>query len=513
MTTTYPQNLMDGIRQMKRRIAEGHGRQQIAVSLVAIDGTATPHEDTVEKLYSAMVAMKKREIVNLVESNRQSIERFKADTAYRDPNSQWVAQVGAPAMEARRQLLEFPAEFAAELEALDTQIDEIVTLIHVPFTESAGAGKLRMLDERRVARDPHTEIRDFPLPGKMAREINADTRELVTQITGKPLGKVMEELMDREYPDLMRAFYPRIYENTGRYHSPRACAGAVVNIIAETLRYGYHKTATAYRLAMPGLAYLRQHRVPMFFLAPDLMEAVLRTDFDDDINWQTMELPYESGILMLPKGSLVHPEDGEVAMLMWSRIRKGEHAPPWPGIPRPILPHDAFIILGLCADRCVWFDSILTANVRPVMRLNNLFYRAPGEAAPNIEKSNFMDADLTEDEQPFVEKMGVILFGTFLAMNARPVLVEHGKLLKRVGAGAKAREFWSPNVIGARYKFKREVAKIVDRQFVTSTRATGTHASPRMHWRRGHYRNQPYGPKLKEHKTIWIEPCLIGAEG
>ena len=76
----------------------------------------------------------------------------------------------------------------------------------------------------------------------------------------------------------------------------------------------------------------------------------------------------------------------------------------------------------------------------------------------------------------------------------------------------KLREFWSPNVIGAKYKFKREVPTIVDGKFVTGQRATGTHASPRLHWRRGHYRNQAFGHQRKERKTIWIEPCLIGAE-
>ena len=171
-------------------------------------------------------------------------------------------------------------------------------------------------------------------------------------------------------------------------------------------------------------------------------------------------------------------------------------------------------MLGACPETMIWYDSILTANRRRTLRLNNLFYRAPGEPQPAVQKSNFLDADLTEVDSEFLEKMGVILFGTILAMNARPQLVEKGKLIKRVGkAGSEqAREFWSPNVIGARYKFKREVPRIVHGKFEQATREGGTHASPRLHWRRGHYRNQPVGPGRKERKTIWLEPCLIGAE-
>lgn len=39
----------------------------------------------------------------------------------------------------------------------------------------------------------------------------------------------------------------------------------------------------------------------------------------------------------------------------------------------------------------------------------------------------------------------------------------------------------------------------------------GTHASPVMHWRRGHYRRQRYGPGNSQFKTIVIEPVLANA--
>ncbi|HXA24424.1 MAG TPA: hypothetical protein VNW90_19225 [Acetobacteraceae bacterium] len=449
----------------------------------------------------------------------------------------WLAKAGAEAVALRRELLP-SGEFAAELETLDGMIAGIASLIHEPLDQrESGAGKVRVLDERRVARDAN-EVRDLPLaakiqrtakqrddlvaglPGrggdpdlhKQAQELNEDAKDLIRQITGRPILKAVEDILEEAFPGMIRAFYPKVYEHTGRYHSPRNMAVMIANVVAEMLRYGYHRSATAYRLMMPGLAYMREHRMPMFFLAPDLLEAVLRTDFDNDIDWLDLDLPYESGMLMLPKGALVHPKDGEVAMLMWSRVRKGDNPSPWPGIPASVLPNDSFVMLGACPDTMIWYDSILTANRRRTLRLNNLFYRAPGEAAPKVEKSNFMDSDLTELDSEFLEKMGVILFGTILAMNARPQLVEKGKLVKRVGKAEKAREFWTPNVIGARYKFKREVARIADGQFVTGARATGTHASPRLHWRRGHYRNQPVGVGRKERKIIWLEPCLIGAE-
>ena len=443
----------------------------------------------------------------------------------------WLFKAGGNALSLRRELLP-SGEFPEEVKLLNAQIEEMTSMsqeaLDVPV---GGAGKVRVLDEKRLARDEN-EIRlpplrdeiarmltrdpgparaDDPFAQEMARE-NERVKDLLLEATGKPLVKAIEEIMQQSFPDLLQAFYPRIYEHTGRYHSPRAMAAMMANVVAETLRYGHERSATAYRLMMPGLAYLRERRMPHFFVAPDLLEAVQRTDFDNDIDWTELALPYECGILMLPKGALVHPTDGEVAMLMWARLKAGEQPSPWPGVPITVIPHDSFVLLGACPETMIWYDSILTSNVRPTMRLHNLFYRGEGDPIPHIRRMTELDSDLDERDSAFLEQMGVILFGTFLAMNARPQLVERGALLKRVGKAGNAREFWSPNVIGAKYKFKRETARVVEGRFVVQQREHGTHASPRLHWRRGHYRNQPVGPGRKERKTIWLEPCLIGAE-
>ena len=61
-----------------------------------------------------------------------------------------------------------------------------------------------------------------------------------------------------------------------------------------------------------------------------------------------------------------------------------------------------------------------------------------------------------------------------------------------------------PRWIGKNYKIKSE-------QSVTTE--SGTHASPRTHWRRGHWRciEPGEGKQWKESKRLWIEPVLINA--
>jgi hypothetical protein len=40
--------------------------------------------------------------------------------------------------------------------------------------------------------------------------------------------------------------------------------------------------------------------------------------------------------------------------------------------------------------------------------------------------------------------------------------------------------------------------------------ATGL--SRRIHWRRGHWRMQPYGPESALRRRIWIKPMLVGSD-
>jgi hypothetical protein len=93
-----------------------------------------------------------------------------------------------------------------------------------------------------------------------------------------------------------------------------------------------------------------------------------------------------------------------------------------------------------------------------------------------------------------LERATRLVVNALLATTARPESIIQGSRLCE-GKG-NHRELWSPNYIGKMYQSRSEPA-------------SGTHASPRSHWRRGHFRNQPYGTGLASHKIIWIEPVFI----
>ncbi len=94
--------------------------------------------------------------------------------------------------------------------------------------------------------------------------------------------------------------------------------------------------------------------------------------------------------------------------------------------------------------------------------------------------------------------MTTLVFSLVFAMNARKELLERGK---PTGKAAKSGlEFWTPNIIG--------------KEYVLGGSKSGAHGgtSPRMHWRRGHMRQQPYGEGRNFRREQWIEPTLIASE-
>jgi hypothetical protein len=304
-------------------------------------------------------------------------------------------------------------------------------------------------------------------------------------------------------PELFRMLYPRIYNDIGAFHSPKVVAAYLTDAVASSRGKPVGMLPQAHRLILPSIAQLIKHKMPYMFIAPDLLEAIKRTDFPDVIDWIKLALPYEHGLFMLPKGALVHPEDGEAVCIFYGRTGPGDWPPPCKGIPILTIENHCFSFIVLCPKNAMWFDGNLTDIKPTVVKLNNLFYALGDDygEGPHLPCPTALDHHLNAVDSRFLEDASTILFGTLLAMNARPALNTPAKLEKRIQRANEApKEFWSPNVIGKHYRLPR------------ATAGEGTHASPRIHWRRGHFREQAHGLQRSLRKTIWLEPQLVNAK-
>lgn len=108
-----------------------------------------------------------------------------------------------------------------------------------------------------------------------------------------------------------------------------------------------------------------------------------------------------------------------------------------------------------------------------------------------------------EDEVKLLNELTSLAGKLLLIMSARPELVTRGvqSRKEKVHKGVVVREaLWHPNFIGLGYKIKR-----------SESTGEGTHASPRMHWRVGHWHTVVHGKGRTLRKTSWFEPVLVNA--
>lgn len=119
---------------------------------------------------------------------------------------------------------------------------------------------------------------------------------------------------------------------------------------------------------------------------------------------------------------------------------------------------------------------------------------------------DFNIGDPHGDSDRFVSKMVYLAVSAAMAMTSRPALVESGLCTRSEKRHSKTGKLerealWSPNFVGRSYR---------------RVPLGGTHASPRAHWRCGHWTKQHYGPRPWTSETPWKlewrEPVLVNAE-
>ena len=91
-----------------------------------------------------------------------------------------------------------------------------------------------------------------------------------------------------------------------------------------------------------------------------------------------------------------------------------------------------------------------------------------------------------------------------LIMASGEKLVETGRRLKIVkpkNRSSSSMEYWSPNYLGRVYIYRVQ----------SQDAEAGSHLRP--HWRKGHLKSRPYGPKQSLRKFIWLQPYRTGQSG
>jgi hypothetical protein len=205
-------------------------------------------------------------------------------------------------------------------------------------------------------------------------------------------------------------------------------------------------------------------KCPAYWVSKELLTALMQSELSIEI--ESLNWAMKTGIFMLPKGVVFSPEKRSIYTIFWH--------------------YDA-------ADKFLCWAATD----------GDSFFCRQHKVGDNLRKFTYADV---EDLNPqlvtdFNEYLQAIFLRLILLMECRPELVEAEAQVVRVNKGFakdKAKDFYEPLWIGRNYAIKKDVQD-----------KGGTHASPRVHWRRGYLRNQPYGEGKQQRKLVWIEPVLV----
>jgi hypothetical protein len=223
---------------------------------------------------------------------------------------------------------------------------------------------------------------------------------------------------------------------------------------------------TAYTLYKVGEA-----KCPTYWVNGELLSALMKSELSveiDSLNWAM-----KTGIMMLPKGAVIAPSQNSVSCIYWH--------------------YDD-------AERLLYWTATDGDNFfcrRFTVRSGAIEHRAI-----DIEDDDDYNPQTIIEINDYLQSLFLRLI---LIMECRPELVETEAEIVRINQGfskAKEKEFYQPLWIGKNYSIKKDVQD-----------KGGTHSSPRVHWRRGFLRNQPYGEGRQLRKLVWIEPVLVMGGG
>lgn len=296
----------------------------------------------------------------------------------------------------------------------------------------------------------------------------------------------IEDAFEETYPELFQRFYPRKYAAPGGYSSPKApaCVFCVSMLGAMMLKQKHGAAAIDVDPVLNNVAAISERLsdlwMPTYWVGKELAQAALETEPPHDLKPADLQMPLDAMTFMLPLGTLVSP-DGEDCS--WVSVALGEgHI-------------NKQKSLAICTGSRA--GASYMAQIKEDQTLAAHDSTHSGEFHPFYGEMG----ELGQDDKSFSRKFIRVAVTLLMLMTARPNLVETPTKLNAPppSTGKAARKLATPNWIGRTYRVARAES------------AGGTHASPNVHWRRGHWRHQAHGPRNSLRKDIWIEPTIIGA--
>ena len=325
-------------------------------------------------------------------------------------------------------------------------------------------------------------------------------------------------------------FEPRRVITPDGYHSTRCVAAGLYALLTQAKLAAADGEVLPTEITGSTFCYrILEHRVPIYFVDEEFARAVAATQLPDDFTFGDLNWPQLGMVVGWPPRFMREYTGREFCYVYAASCPAGSY---WvrglEGMPVIEVPEGR--------SKMGWFYYAFS-NSRPECFVSA--YLVQDKLAEGITGYTYTDFMGEEPmkvaaDKELTERVSALMLKLLVILNMRPAFITHGaqERFQRVKhARGLRRQLWSANFIGRGYRLAGE------RQ--------GTHASPRIHIRRGHVTWQVIGPRsadgfvptsalprnergiidwdkvapatreqfLRGHKRVWLEPLLIGGKG
>jgi hypothetical protein len=375
------------------------------------------------------------------------------------------------------------------------------------------------------------------------------------------IGQRVREMADtfrQRNPALWKLCEPRRYVPPAGYANPHYHSGTLFGqwhyALEPELDQLPHSTG------MMSAMMLISHEVPTYFIRPEFAQAVAQTDPPLDFRLGEIRWPLDAMLFVLPDEFVMRYFKYYCPFIAVSKCVSGFYPETIQGPTKRIWPPgmiqnevDRFVCTFPCyttdkegypADFCSNYPLKMTLSEIDDVSIpycdatffeERLVEDRLGTQIFDINSGT--DEQVKEAEKAMLSRVRNFAIRLLLCLSAKPDYVNRTSTCQRPAKIKKGREreaLWTPNFIGDNYRAAR----------ISATPGQGgSHGSPRMHWRRGHWANQATNqslegfvsvkdmplnakseidwPNVSEdlrnrfwnfHKRCWIEPVLVNAE-
>lgn len=310
------------------------------------------------------------------------------------------------------------------------------------------------------------------------------------------------DFIESNFPSIFSICYPRKFRMPNGYVSPKRLCLPFLHALWELSSLAERdfvapriETQTSIHIykIMGTLAPLS---VPTYFVGKDCIHALINTDLPKDFSLKEMPWPMDALVFVIPEGVLTSPE-GSITTIVVGRLTAQDYS-------IPISWDNVFLDTALKTEGVKHFEeSVAVLGLTDAGKVytwqaplnDQSIHDAAIVCATGAQIG--MEEGLDSNEQIFVtSNLPRTTFQLILAMLAAPELIEKESCERpaKVKKGKTIDALWTPNFFGRAYR-RHE--------------GHGEGISPRMHWRRGHFRHQRYGPGFASIRVLWIRPVLV----